>query len=59
MRTKTISSGSAPAPGDIRHYGDGVTIKLRQSARDRDDWCSLLCAFSVAIARGASIVWEG
>ena len=59
MTRVTISSVAAPSPGDIRSYRDGVTIELHQSARERRDWESLLCAFPNAIARGVDIVWKG
>lgn len=59
MKTVEISVDRAPSPGDVRHYGDGVTLELRGSARERPDWPSLVCAFSTAVARGADVVWRG
>ena len=45
------------APGDIRALGRGVQIVLYRDVPSRKDWSALLCAFPVAIGRGASVVW--
>lgn len=53
-----ITADQAPAPGDIRALGAGSVILLRPSARDRQDWTSILSALPNAIARGAEVLWE-
>lgn len=53
-----ISADQAPAPGDIRALGVGAVILLYPSARDRQDWTSILSALPNAIARGADVMWE-
>lgn len=58
MKTVVISADRAPSPGDIRSVSGPVRVVLRDSARDRDDWSSILSALPVAIARGADVVWE-
>ena len=53
-----INADQAPAPGDIRALGEGSVILLYPSARDRQDWTSILSALPSAIARGAEVLWE-
>lgn len=53
-----ITADQAPAPGDIRALGAGSVILLYPSARDRQDWTSILSALPNAIARGAEVLWE-
>lgn len=53
-----ISADQALAPGDIRSLGEGAVIMLYPSARDRQDWTSILSALPSAIARGAEVLWE-
>jgi hypothetical protein len=53
-----ITDKQAPSPGDIRALGEGSVILLYPSARDRQDWPSILSALPNAIARGAEVLWE-
>ena len=52
-----ITTRSSHVPGDLRALGRGCTIYLYRDAPSRKDWSSLLCAFPIAIGRGASVVW--
>lgn len=52
-----ITIRSRHVPGDIRALGRGDTIVLYRDAPTRRDWSALLCAFPVAIGRGASVRW--
>jgi hypothetical protein len=53
-----ISVNRAPAAGDIRLLGTGDHVTLSPSVYEREDWMSLLPALTIALNRGASIVWE-
>jgi len=56
--TIRISVNKAPAAGDIRLLGVGDRVSLSASVYEREDWLSLLPALTIAIHRGASVVWE-
>lgn len=53
-----ISDSRSPAPGDIRLLGAGDTVYLKRSCKMRGDWGSLLPALTIAVHRGASVIWE-
>ena len=52
-----ITTRSTHVPGDIRSLGRGDTVVIYRDAPSREDWSSLLCAFPIAIGRGASVRW--
>lgn len=52
-----IDGFRAPAPGDIRAVEAGTRIELHDSTKERHDWYSILSALTIAVARGASVVW--
>ncbi|AUG87301.1 hypothetical protein HOS59_gp37 [Streptomyces phage Rowa] len=52
-----LSADSAPALGDIRQAGRGVTIWLREGVNSRKDWPRYADALMVALTRGADIRW--
>lgn len=56
--TTAISADRSMAPGDLRALGAGDVVVLRQSARNRQDWMSILPALLIAIHRGASVIWK-
>jgi hypothetical protein len=53
-----LSYANALAPGDIRQLGRGDLITIAQSAKDRANYESILCALTTATGRGADIRWE-
>lgn len=57
MTAVHITIRSLHVPGDIRSLGRGDEIVLYRDAPSRSDWSALLCAFPVAIGRGASVRW--
>jgi len=54
----TITSNSAPAPGDIRLLKSGDRVVLSPCVYERADWPSILSALTTATGRGADIVWR-
>jgi hypothetical protein len=56
--TVRITVNKAPAAGDIRLLGAGDRVTLSPNVYEREDWLSLLPALTIALNRGASIVWE-
>jgi hypothetical protein len=52
-----IGPDYAPALGDLRALDAGDTVYLKPGATDRRDWGRYLDALSVAVTRGASVVW--
>ncbi|CAD80130.1 gp5 [Streptomyces phage phiBT1] len=52
-----IGPDYAPALGDVRERLPGDTVYIKEGATERRDWGRYLDALSVAITRGASVVW--
>lgn len=52
-----ISAKSAPAIGDVHAAGARTIIWLAADARQRADWGRYLNALTVAISRGACVIW--
>ncbi|AFU62223.1 hypothetical protein TG1_28 [Streptomyces phage TG1] len=52
-----VSLDAAPALGDVRTAKPGDVVHLVPGVDQRADWGRYLDALSVAITRGASVVW--
>ncbi|MER7077934.1 hypothetical protein SAMN02982929_07190 [Saccharopolyspora kobensis] len=57
MTAVHVTNHSRHVPGDLRALGRGDEVVLHPDAPSRPDWSALLCAFPVAIGRGASVKW--
>ncbi|OKH90461.1 hypothetical protein AB852_35430 [Streptomyces uncialis] len=54
---REIRADAAPALGDVRQMGEGDTVWLASSVRQRADWQRYLSACFAAVSRGADVRW--